>query len=249
MFTVKRTGPTPREVAVAIRREVEVKVPLAVAKALTFTVQKAQKAVVAEMPRVFEGGATRYTLNATRIEPATPTKLAALLAVKDRSDSGNKPESYLFPEVYAGTRSEKRFERALRYAGLMQRGESAILSRTAPRDAYGNALRSQLQALLKAARSAPKAAPAAKGAGGAKGKAAGTQAPARKSPYFRGQLGGRSDLAAIFYADGGEAFPLFILTRKRPSYRRRLDFEAVTRETAQREFEPTLARLLQPKAR
>lgn len=245
MFTVKRTGPTPREVAVAIRREVEVKLPLAVAKALTFTVQKAQKSVVAEMPRVFEGGATRYTLNATRIEPATPTKLAALLAVKDRSDSGNKPESYLFPEVYAGTRSEKRFERALRYAVLLQRGESAILSRTAPRDAYGNAQRGQLQALLKAARTAPKPVPGK----AAKGKAAGTQAPARKSPYFRGQLKGRSDLAAIFYADGGEAFPLFILTRKRPSYRRRLDFEGVTRETAEREFEPTLARLLQPKAR
>jgi len=246
MFTVKRTGPTPREVAVAIRREVEVKLPLAVAKALTFTVQKAQKAVVAEMPRVFEGGATRYTLNATRIEPATPTKLAALLAVKDRSDSGNKPESYLFPEVYAGTRSEKRFERALRYAGLLQRGESAILARTAPRDAYGNALRSQLQALLKAARGAPKAATVPKGT---KARRTPAQTVPRKSPYFRGQIRGRSDLAAIFAADGGEAFPLFILTRKRPSYRRRLDFEGVTRETAEREFEPTLARLLQPKAR
>lgn len=246
MFTVKRSGPTPGQVALELRDLVANKVPLATAKALTFTVQKAQKALVAEMPRVFEGGATRYTLNATRIEPATPSKLAALLAVKDRSDTGNKPESYLFPEVYAGPRSEKRFERALRFAGLLQRGESAILSRTAPRDAYGNASRAQLQALLKAARGAPKQAPARKGA---KVKGAATETPARKSPYFRGQLRGRRDLAAIFYADGGEAFPLFILTKKRPTYRRKLDFEAITRETALREFEPTLARLLQPKGR
>ena len=96
-------------------------VPQVVAKALTFTVQKAQSAVVGQMPKVFAGGATRYTLQATRIEPATAQDLSARLAVKDRtSNNGTLPEDFLFPQVFGGARKEKRFERAMRYAGLLQ---------------------------------------------------------------------------------------------------------------------------------
>ena len=36
---------------------------------------------------------------------------------------GANPTPMAFPEVYAGPRNEKRFERALRNAGLLQRGE------------------------------------------------------------------------------------------------------------------------------
>ena len=236
MFTVKRTGQAPAEAAIEVRELVRVQFPLATAKALTFTVQKAQKRIREEMPRVFEGGATPYTLNSTRIVPATPEKLSALLAVKDAAtNNGTRPEDYLFPQVYGGPRNEKRFERAMRFAGLLQGNERAVLGQEAPVDAFGNLKRGEIQRILTATRSAfdkyqrKSASPR-------------SRKNAKKAPYFAARIGKRW---GVWKRDGADARPILIFVSKRPSYRPRLDFEGITRETAEREFAPALARLLQ----
>ena len=104
---------------------------------------------------VFKGGATRYTRNSTRVVPATPAALAARLAVKDETtNNGNIPEDYLLPEVVGGPRKEKRFERAMRYAGLLQGRERAVLGEYAPVDSFGNLRVGEIQRILTATRSA-----------------------------------------------------------------------------------------------
>lgn len=240
MYTVTRTG-RPIDMATEIRAVVHTAVPKIAAIALTRTVQAAQKSIVAELGRVFEGGATRYTLNSTRIVPATVDNLAARVAVKDQTSSnGTLPEDYLFPQVYGGPRKEKRFERAMRYAGLLQAGERAVLGQGAPVDAFGNLKRGEIQRVLTATRSAFD--PYQRKTDSAK-----SRRNAKKAPYFAARIG-RTWGVWKRIGKEGEIEPILIFVKKQPQYRSRLDFEGIARATAEREFEPTFRRLLRERA-
>lgn len=230
MFTVTRTG-RAEDMAASIRAVHTVAMPKAAAKALTFTAQAAQKSILAEMSSTFKGGATRYTLNSTRIESATVDKLSARVAVKDRtSGSGNLPENYLFPQVYGGLRKEKRFERAMRYSGLLKANERAVLGKRAPAeavDSFGNIKYSEIKKILAATDAREKKA---------------TKGLGKRSGYFVGRVG---KLTGVLKVVGkGEVVPMLVFVTKPPSFTKRLDFEAIARETAQREFEPTFRRLM-----
>lgn len=228
MFTVDRTG---RAAAMAseIRLVPTVAVPRAAAKALTQTAKTAQKSIIAAMGSTFKGGATRYTLNSTRIEPATVNSLAARVAVKDRTtNNGTLPEDYLYPQVYGGTRKEKRFERAMRYAGLLYGRERAVLGEYAPLDSFGNLKFGEIQKILTATRSAFDPYQN-------KTKSARSKRNAKKAPYFAALLG---KTRGVWKRDApGEVVPILIFITKPPTYVPKLDFEGIARQTAQREFE------------
>ena len=235
MLTVTRTG-RAQDMAAEIRAVPTVAVPKAAAKALTFTAQAAQKSIVAAMGSTFKGGATRYTLNSTRIEPATMKDLSARVAVKDRTtNNGTLPEDYLYPQVYGGPRKEKRFERAMRYAGLLQGRERAVLGDYAPVDSFGNLKKGEIQKILTATRSAFD--PYQK-----KSNSARSKRNAKKAPYFAARIG---KTMGIWKRDTTrEIVPILIFITKPPVYTSRLNFEDIARETAQREFEPIFRRLL-----
>ncbi len=254
MYSVKKSPTSARNAAVEMRALVGSQVPLIVAKALTFTIQQAQRDIKAEMPRVFEGGATPYTLNATRIEPATPANLVARVAVKDRtSNNGTLPEDYLLPQVDGGRRKEKRFERNMRYAGALGPGQRAVLGRSVPANLLtpqGNLKRGEIQRILTATRTAFD--PAQR-----KTRSARSRKNARNAPYFVGGLdrvsmvGGelavkKGAMAPGVYRReaGGGITPILVFVRKPPSYRPRLDFEGIARRTAERDFARTFQRLL-----
>lgn len=237
MYTVSRSTRSASTAAVELRALVGQAVPTVVAKALTFTVQKAQSALVAEMSSLFKGGATPYTLKSTRIETATAQDLSARVAVKDRTTSnGTLPEDYLFPQVFGGPRKEKRFERAMRYAGLLQGRERAVLGDGAPLDSFGNLKKGEIQRVLTATRSAFE--PGQRKTGSAKSKR-----NAKKAPYFAARIG---PTWGVWKRIGkqGEIEPILIFVTKQPAYTKRLDFEGIARATAAREFEPTFRRLL-----
>lgn len=211
--------------------------PQVVAKSLTFVAQAAQRAILAELPRVFDGGATRYTLNSTRIEPATVEKLSARVAVKDRTtNNGTLPEDYLFPQVFGGARKEKRFERAMRYAGLLQGNERAVLGDGAPVDSFGNLKRGEIQKILTATRSAFD--PAQR-----KSASTRSQRSAKKAPYFAARIGKTWGVWRRIGKEG-EIEPILIFVTKQPRYAPRLDFEGIARTTTQREFPAIFSRLL-----
>jgi hypothetical protein len=236
MFTVTRSADTGRTAAVEIRALVATAVPSVTAKALTFTAQRAQREIVATMPKVFAGGATPYTLNATRLETATPQRLFARVAVKDRSsNNGTLPEDYLLPQVQGGGRKEKRFERAMRYAGLLQQGERAVLGEGASVDRFGNLKRGEIQRILTATRSAFD--PYQRKSGSARSKR-----NAKKAPYFGARIG-RTWGVWKRIGTQGEIEPILIFVRKLPQYRPRLDFEGIARTVAEREFAGIFGRL------
>jgi hypothetical protein len=256
MYSVRKSADTGRTAAVELRSLVGERVPLVVAKALTFTAQAAQREIRATMPKVFDGGATQYTLNSTRVESATVAKPVARVAVKDRSsNNGTLPEDYLLPQVEGGRRKEKRFERNFRYAGVLKPGMRVVVGRDAPVDRFGNLKRGEMQKVLTATRTAFD--PAQRKSGSAR-----SRKNARNAPYFvtgldRVSIAGgelvttKSRIAPGVYrrkADGGIQ-PVLVFVSKQPSYRPRLDFEGIARTVAQREFARTFTRLLQASTR
>jgi hypothetical protein len=239
MLSVTRSGFTSRDAAIDIRALVADKQPVVLAKALTFTAQRGQAAVVKEMGDVFRGGATRYTLNALRVVPAKANSLVARVAVKDAAvNNGTLPEDYLFPQVFGGPRKEKRFERAMRYAGLLQGRERAVLGEEAPVDSFGNLKRGEIQRILTATRSAFDPYQN-------KSDSARSKRNAKKAPYFAARIG---RMWGVWKRDKADLQPILIFVTKRPTYRKRLAFEDIVRATANREFPPIFDRLLRKAA-
>lgn len=223
MFSISRQGNVP-SVLRELRDVPERVIPYATATALTRAAQAAQKKVIAAMPQVFDSP-TQYTLNSTFIAPATVKNLLARVAVKDIAGKGGTlPESYLLPEVLGGGRKEKRFERALRYAGVLAPGQRAIAGRDAPKDAYGNLARAEIAGAL----------------GARKRMAKGT------TYFVAGRVG-------VFKRVGRTVTPILIFTSSAPQYRQRLDFEAIaeqaTQDTFPAEFDKAVASIMSRGAR
>jgi hypothetical protein len=111
--------------------------PFATARALTLTARSASEAGRKEIPQVFKSP-TPYTQNSIAFTPATKQSLTARVFVKDRvSKGGASPARYLLPEVRGGDRSLKRFEKALKSAGVMPPNLFAVPGGAASIDQYG----------------------------------------------------------------------------------------------------------------
>lgn len=215
MLNFSATGTVSVADAIAAARDVPASViPYAASTALTRSVKAGQLAVQQRMPQVFDQP-TAYTLNALRVEPATKDKLTARIAVKDQAGGkSTRPESYLLPEVQGGARAEKRFERALRYAGVLSQGWSAILGRDAPLDAHGNLIPSVLRMAIAAAKRGDKPSPGGYFVGGVdNSKRSKRRKNAQPGIYQQ--------------TSKGVVLPILIFTPTKPVFRQRLDFEDV----------------------
>lgn len=91
-----------------------------------------------------------FTLNATRVQPATAQNLQAVLAIKDQPVRAGAPApvEWLAPNEGGGDRYIKRFERALMAQGSMPRGMRAVPGPFAKLDAFGNVSRGQIVQVL-----------------------------------------------------------------------------------------------------
>lgn len=233
MLTIRNTtGNIAQVIATSIREIPARVVPYAASTALTRTAQiAASKDIPDAMRRVFDNP-TPYTLNSLFVKAATKDTLSARVMVKDSASRGVVPEKFLFPEVAGGGRSEKGFEKALRYGGWLKSGERAIPADDMPRDAYGNVSGPTIRSIL---------ATLEKPSGGATAKGK------RKGRYgaglFAGQIG---KTRGIWQRDGsGKSRSLkllFIFTSKQPLYRARLDFEGIVLKTANDNFQTEFTR-------
>ena len=232
MITIARTG-SAAAVAAEVRDVPARVLPYAASAALTRTALAAQKLIVERMPSVFDRP-TPYTLNATRVVPSTVQTLLARVAVKDQAGRGIAPEAFLLPEVAGGSRSEKRFERALRYAGILQPGERVVPGVDAPLDAFGNLQRSVLSRILAVTAARPSL------------KRRSKASLAEGTLYFVGAIRGQR---GVWRRDGRKLSPILIFVRAQPHYRSRLDFESIARAAAEanfpREFQTAVAALRQ----
>lgn len=248
-FSITATRSGRLDAVVAQMRDIPARViPFAASTALTRTARDGQRAIVAAMPRVFDNP-TRYTLNATRLVPASVDNLVATVAVKDQGTSGGtRPESYLLPEVEGGPRREKRFERALRYAGVLGRGQYVLPGGNARLDASGNVSAATSRQVLTALRNIRAAS--ATGRRLKKGRKLANDLFVGTPQNGRG-AGGRKRPGApegIYRREGQRLRVLFVFANQAPKYGRRLDFDgtvaAVARERFAAEFERAATAIL-----
>lgn len=222
MLTIKATG----SIADVIRDVQGVParvIPYAASTALTRVAQIAAKTELpAEMRRVFDGPVA-YTLNSLFVQPSNKDTLSARVMVKT-SAAGIAPERFLQPEVEGGSRGEKRFERALRYAGLLPAGMRAMPGEGLPRDASGNVSGARVRSILAGLKVRD-----------GKGRA-GLFAGVIRGTRGVWQRTGRGKSRGVK--------PLFIFTSTAPRYRQRLDFTGVAQRTAQANFKPEFDKAL-----
>lgn len=114
------------------------KIERCTAIALTKTAQHAQKAVIAEMPRVFDRP-TPYALRGTRVKPASykTGRMESSVEFKTDVSKGTPAEKYLQAEVFGGPRRLKRFEIALQRVGILPAGMFIVPGQAMRLDAYG----------------------------------------------------------------------------------------------------------------
>lgn len=252
---VQRKGGSSLLDAARSMRDVPERVfPYAAATALTRTASGLAKTrLPQEMQRVFDRP-NRYTLNSLRTYPAKKDKLTASVWVKsDATNNGTRPEDYLLPNVAGGGRNEKRFERAMRYAGLLPNGWRAMPGQGAPLDEYGNLRRGEMQRILTATRSAFDKWQR-------KSNSARSRKNAKNAPYFAvtpfiGRfVGGEYKVlpsrmqSGVYRREGRSIKPVLIFTKTQPQYRQRLDFvgvsERYTLDTFPAEFERAAQQIL-----
>lgn len=234
-----------RAIAAALQAT-ERKIVRCTAIALTQTAKRAQEAVIAEMPRVFDRP-TPYTLRGTRVKPADykSGRIEASVEFKTDTSKGTQAEKYLGPEVFAGPRRAKRFEVALQRAGIMPAGMFAVPGQAIHLDAFGNIpgktivqIMSYLQAFgeqgYRANMSADKRAKLAKGTRSKYGYELVVIRPGQKPKHGGTQLA-PGIWKRTFTGFGFSLQPLILFVRQ-PIYRARLPLDQIRDQAVQQHF-------------
>lgn len=223
------------------------KVDRCAAIALTQTAKHAQRAVIDEMPRVFDRP-TPYALRGTRIKPANykTGRLEASVEFRNDVSKGTPAEKYLHAEVFGGTRRLKRFEVALQRISVLPAGMAAVPGQAMRLDAFGNIparsivqILSYLQAFgEQGARANSTAETRAKLAKGTRSKYGYELVVIR--PGQKPKRGGKQLAPGIwkrtFTGFGSSLQPLIMFVRQ-PAYRARLPLDQIRDQAVQQHFQ------------
>lgn len=234
-FSVKADVASFRRVF-ALMRDKQIR--FATAVALTKTAKAVEKEIIREIPRVFNRP-TPYTLRSTYVTPATKARLSAEVKIKDHAVKGNPAIRFLSPGIHGGGRSLKGFERLLQRAGVMPDGWYAVPGSAVKLDAYGNVTGATLVKILSALRASSDSLQNRTGSKRSKRKAA---------TYFVA-LPGRTQTRHLhpgIYrrqgAYGADIAPMFLFTKRRPQYRKRLRFYEIAERVTLMRFPMELRR-------
>jgi len=127
--------------------QIEKGAPQVLAKSLTQVAKATRDVQVAAMKTVFDRP-NPFVLNSLYVWSATPAKLQSSVRIREFAGKGTQAEKFLGPQIYGGTRSLKKFEKALQYRGILPKGMYAIPGRGADFDGYGNMKTSQIIQIL-----------------------------------------------------------------------------------------------------
>lgn len=199
----------------------------ALADALNHTGNQARIALRGEMADVFDRPTT-FTLNAIRVENATPTKLEAAVWVKDDKDNNSKaqaPEDWVAPQVYGGGRELKKSEQLLRAKGILPGDRFIVPGAGAKLDQYGNLARGQTIQILSGLSAFTMA--------GFTANASNNWRSFRKG-HARAFFVMRRGKTAIGIAERrGKQLVIVLAFVRTPHYQRRLQFHAVVERVAE----------------
>lgn len=215
------------------------KIPLATAKALTFTAERVRDAERDDMSRTFDRP-TPFTLNSLLLKAATPRSLESRVWFRDLGasrKSGGTATHYIEPEVYGGARPLKRFEKYLQSAGLLPAGMFAVPGEGARLDSFGNISRGQLVQVLSALRALPE-----RGYLANRTKRSAKRKGARLINYFVGRPHPGMPMG-VWQRTARGIKPVLVFV-KAPNYTVRFRFFDIARRETDRHFNTILAREL-----
>lgn len=211
-------------------RSATANVPLATAKALTFTAQDVQTEERKEMGRVFDRP-TPFTINSLYLKGANPSTLTARVWFKDLRFKAH----YLLPQVEGGDRPLKRFEQMLQRIGALPVGMYAVPGERAKLDAYGNINRGQLVQILSALQALPETGYLANRSVASRARRAKSKRPHALVDYFVGRPK-PSTPAGVWERVGKTGLRPVLIFVKRPQYRKRFNFYGIAGDVSKRMF-------------
>ena len=206
----------------------------AAAISLTKTAKLAQKEVINQMPKVFDRP-TPWTLRGTYIQPAKPTNLETKVAFKDDraiptlgGKGGTAAANYIKWQVEGGTRQQKGIERKLLALGILGKDEAVVPGDAVRLNRYGNMTRASLSKIIAQVA-------AARGQGISEGYGQATTQVGKKKYFYDPNIRPRA-IYERYGRKGAKIRPvLFII--KRPTYKKRLDFDRIVLKTFDRELD------------
>lgn len=239
MLTIKVTGLDTARTSLG---SLAAQLSYAASRALNAVGAKIVQTETGVMRSVFDRP-TAFTLNSLRVDPATKTRLVAVVKPKDAAADGRSADRWLGPEALGGARRLKAFERSMQAAGILPAGMSVVPGPAARLDVWGNWSRSDMNRILVAMRQGGTAV-AARRIDRLKAKGR-TKASGR---YFALQQQD-GELEPGIYERKGTRWgtgvrPVVLFTTGLPRYRRRFPFEAVAERVAAKEMQPTFEREL-----
>lgn len=201
-------------------------IPFATALALTRTAFSARDDVKAEMARVFDRP-TPFTLNSVFAKPATKDKLEYRVFLRDEAFKGTAPAEYLQPQIEGGSRTPKRFERAIQRGGILSRGRLAVPGKRARLNAYGNQPRGQITKILSQLRASPDPLQNATGSKRSERKRR------QSGAYFL--FGPPGSPRGVLERVGQQVTPVMVFINH-ATYRKRFRFYDIAKRTVDRQF-------------
>ncbi|WP_445363907.1 hypothetical protein ACJJIQ_05080 [Microbulbifer sp. ANSA003] len=183
-----------------------------------------------EIGRVFMNP-TRLTQNSVLVKKATKRSGVAKIYIRDEATKGTAPSKYLAPAVFGTSRNEKRFERALRHAGLLPAGMYAVAGDGAKLNKYGNISAATYTKILSQVRASSDPTQNATNSKRSKSKRGITKG------YFVGKIEGTLGVwQRVGYKRRRSVRPILIFVKKKPNYRKRFPFFRIAEGIARRHF-------------
>ncbi|WP_226649348.1 hypothetical protein [Microbulbifer variabilis] len=194
------------------------------------------------MGRVFVNP-VKLTLNSVLIDKATKRSGRAKVYIRDHATKGTPPSKYLAPAVLGIDRNVKRFERALRYAGLLPEGMYAVHGEGAKLNKHGNISGGTYTKILSQVRASRDPTQNATNSKRSKAKRGITKG------YFVGKIEGTLGVwQRVGYKRRRSVRPILIFVKKKPDYRKRFPFfriaEGIARKYIPIELEKAMDRAL-----
>lgn len=122
-------------------------IPFALSLGINRTANRVKHAGINEMKDVFDRP-TPYILSSIFVKPSTKKNLSATVWIKDEATKAVPASKILTPQITGGMRRLKRFELALRSAGVLPSNYFTVPGQGATYDAFGNMSRGQIVQIL-----------------------------------------------------------------------------------------------------
>jgi hypothetical protein len=200
-----------------------------IASTLTAVAKECKVALTNEAENVFESP-TPWVLNGTFFTAANAQNLTALVGWKDEgaiaSGKGVPAGKSLLAEIYGGKRADKRFEKALQYAGALPQGYQVTPGVDARLDQYGNMSAGQIVQILSALKAFSNVGYSAN-----RTNVSAKKKGAKLAQYFVVRPGDASHLGLGIYQRTGAGIRKLMNFIKPPSYRIRLPEEKIVQQT------------------